>query len=138
MAGTIAANNQSVCFFGSEKGKKSTFVITAAANGAANNLLVPYDLSGQFLYSLTVANGTTGPTDNSDLTLHEDSETGPDILGGSGTDMCDNATTNTFRPTVNNVACAVPIYGALYAKILNNSINSSNTVITLRTIPRLP
>jgi len=138
MAGTIAANNQSVCFFGAEKGKKSTFVITAAANGAANNLLVPYDLSGQYLYSVTVANGTTGPTDNSDLTLHEDSETGVDILGGSGTDQADNATTNTFRPLINNVAAGVPIYGPLYAKILNNSINSSNTVVTLRTIPRLP
>lgn len=138
MAGTIAANNQVTCFFGREKGFKSTFVITAAANGAANNLLVPYDLSGQFLYSLTVANGTTGPTDNSDLTLHEDSETGADILGGSGTDMADNATTNTFRPLVNNVAAAVPIYGPLYAKILNNGINSSNTVVTLRTVPRIP
>ena len=138
MAGSIAANAQTAVYFGDYKGFKSRFVVTCDNNGAANNLQVPYDLAGQFLYSVTCGNGATGPLDNSDLYITEDSEAGADILGGSGENQADNATTNTFRPLVNNVAAAVPIYGNLFVKINNSNIASGVSVITLRTVPRMP
>jgi hypothetical protein len=118
---------------------------TATADGTAYTTLQLKDsagtalnLEGQFLYMVTAAPGGTGPTDNSDLEILEMTASGYDILGGIGLNMIDNATTNSFRPTVNSVAAAVPIYGPLFVKASGNSVSTAIFVLTMRFVPRIP
>lgn len=118
---------------------------TATASGTAFTTLEvknaageSINLAGQFLYLVSVVNGATGPTNDTDLVIREDSATGIDILGGSGTNMIDNAATNTFRPVVTSVAASPPIMGPLFIGASNNSVSSAIFVITLWTVPRIP
>jgi hypothetical protein len=96
------------------------------------------NMAGQFLYMVTVAPGGTGPTDNSDLSILEMTSGGYDILGGIGLNMIDNATTNSFRPTVNSVAASVPIYGPLFVAAANNAVSGAIFTLTMRFVPRIP
>jgi len=115
-------------------GDAATFTTLQIKDAAGSNI----NLVGQYLYLLSVVPGATGPTDNTDLELLEDSATGPDILSGTGTDKIDNTATNVFRPLSGAVAYSAPIMGTLWVKASNNSVSGAIFTLTLRTVPQSP
>ena len=133
---TCTQTNQ---IFGNGHGYKTVCTVTADSGGTTfNTLLLPVGLGGQYLYMLITVPGGTAPTVDTDLVINMDSATGPDILGGSGANMVDNATTNAWRPTVNSVAASVPIYGDLYVGVSNNSVTNATFTLYLLTVPQIP
>ena len=115
-----------------------TLLCTAGAAGDANahlypstviNDLVDFDLRGLKLYSIATIPGTTGPTDNSDLTITD--RYGVDILAGAGANLVDNATKNR---TVIGIASAVIITGDITLDIINNAVDSAATTVVLELI----
>jgi hypothetical protein len=120
-------------------------VNTTAANGSltttplkdgSGNIL---NLSGYYLYQVAVYFGGTAPTDNSDLELLEHDATasgakGRDILYGAGANMIDAAANNNFKPWVNSAESAMPIYGTLYQKVSNNSVDTAIFTIVYKFI----
>jgi hypothetical protein len=89
-----------------------------------------FDLRGLKLYSIVTVPGTTGPTDNSDLTITD--RYGIDMLAGAGTNIIDNATSN--RVVANPDTAAVIITGNLTVNITNNIVDSAVTVLVLELI----
>ena len=76
-------------------------------------------------------------TDNTDLSVLEHSSTGYDVLGGAGTNFMDNADATPLantKPFVNGSESAVPIYGPLYLKIENNSVNGGTGTLIFKFI----
>lgn len=115
-------------------GDAATFTTLQIKDSAGNAI----NLAGQYLYLVSVVNGATGPTDNSDLVLLEDSDSGVDILSGSGANMIDNAATNTWRPISGSVAYSAPIMGPLFVGASGNIVSGAIFVLTLRTVPQAP
>lgn len=113
----------------------ATTFTTLQIKDAAGNAI---DLAGQYLYLVSVVNGATGPTDNSDLVLLEDSTSGVDILSNSGLNMIDLSATNTWRPLSGSVAYSAPVMGPLFVGASGNSVSGAIFVLTLRTVPQAP
>lgn len=86
-----------------------------------------YDLRGLSLYSVKAIPGTTGPTDNSDLTITD--EDGVDLLGGKGENIIDNATSSFIPAGPGAFAQPAPITGDITINLSGNSVNSA--VVTL-------
>ena len=89
-----------------------------------------YDLRGLKLYSIVTVPGTTGPTDNSDLTITD--RYGIDTLAGAGANIIDNATSN--RVVANPDTAAVIITGDLTVNITSNIVDSAVTTIVLELV----
>lgn len=113
-----------------------TSVNTTAANGSLTTTVLQdgngkaLNLSGYYLYQISYYYGATGATDNSDLELLEHDVTasgakGRDILYGGGANKIDIATNNDFQPFINGSESAMPIYGTLYQKVSNNSVDTA-------------
>jgi len=119
---------------------KITATCTAdAADGSYPVTQIPYVIAGRYLFSVNTYYGATGPTDNTDLEILADSNSGYDILNGSGTNQIDNAANNHFKPIVNDPTATasdtvMPVYDDLYVKITNNSVNSAIVTIVLKFI----
>ena len=120
-----------------------TLTCTAgAAGGAPGDHLYPatvintltdiakYDLRGLKLYSLVTKPGTTGPTDNSDMTITD--VYGIDILGGAGANIVDNTAAN--RVFINPDTAASIITGNWTLNITNNSVDSAVTTVVLELV----
>lgn len=89
--------------------------------------IAKYDLRGLKLYSLVTSPGTTGPTDNSDMTITD--KYGIDILGGAGANIVDNSANN--RVFINPDTAASIITGNWTINITNNSVDSAVTTVVL-------
>ncbi|OGP87144.1 MAG: hypothetical protein A2031_08030 [Deltaproteobacteria bacterium RBG_19FT_COMBO_43_11] len=89
-----------------------------------------YDLRGLKLYSIVTVPGTTGPTDNSDLTITD--RYGIDTLAAAGANIVDNATSN--RVVANPDTAAVIITGNLTVNITGNIVDSAVTTIILELV----
>lgn len=89
-----------------------------------------YDLRGLKIYSIVTVPGTTGPTDDSDLTITD--RYGIDMLAGAGANIIDNATSN--RVVANPDTAAVIITGNLTVNITNNIVDSAVTTIVLELV----
>jgi hypothetical protein len=94
------------------------------------------DVAGYYLHSISVYFGGTAPTINSDIEVLEHSSTGKDILVGAGADMMDAATNNYFTTLVGTLPYPVPVFGPLYLKITNNSVNSATSTIVFKFVRR--
>lgn len=129
-----------------KQGRPSLVVVkltctAGAAGGAAGDHLYPatiindlanvvdYDLRGLRLYSCATIPGTTGPTDNSDITLTD--RYGIDILAGAGANIVDNATSNRV---VIGCTSAVIITGDITVNITGNLVDSALTTVILEFI----
>lgn len=112
-------------------GVKQVKAITTCTAGTSTftTQAIPFNLRGCRLHSIRYLYGATGPTDNSDLVLNEHSATGPDILGGAGVDIIDNATNNYAAPILGSTGTEAPIYGELYPVMNNNSVNAATFTI---------
>ena len=86
-----------------------------------------YDLRGLSLHSVKAIPGTTGPTDNSDLTITD--ENGVDLLGGKGENIIDNATLSFVPAGPGAFAQPAPITGNITVNLSGNSVDSA--VVTL-------
>jgi hypothetical protein len=135
-ASTLVCTQDEV-FFSGELGKKITCVATADGT-SYSTLAIDKSAVGMYLYLVSVSPGATAPTDNSDLTILQGSASGIDILGASGANTIDNATTNTFRPVINSVAAAVPIFDTLYVAASGNLVASAVFNLTLYFVPHIP
>jgi len=80
-------------------------------------------LSGWSLDSVKTVPGGTGPTDDTDLVIHDQDDL--DILGGNGANMIDNATVNATVPSVDGQNKRIPITGKLTTVVTNNAVNSA-------------
>ena len=119
-----------------------TLLCTAGAVGDANAHLFPatiinalaaisgFDLRGLKLYSIVTVPGTTGPTDNSDLTITD--RYGADILAGAGANIIDNTAIN--RVVMNPDTAAVIITGNLTVNITNNIVDSAVVTLVLELV----
>jgi hypothetical protein len=120
-----------------------TLTCTAgAAGGAPGDHLFPatvintlsgisdYDLRGLKLYSIVTVPGTTGPLDNSDITITD--RYGADVLAGAGANIVDNTAIN--RVVFNPDTAAVIITGDLTLNITNNTTASAVTTVVLELI----
>lgn len=87
------------------------------------------DLTGYWLSHVKVNPGTTGPTDNSDLTVKWG---GVDVLGGNGVNIVDNAVEGYCTPKGTNADAQWPMSGeALTIGIVNNAVNSATVEVQL-------
>ena len=114
---------------------KITAVCTADSLAATwTDVVIPYDITGRYLYSVSTYFGATAPTADTDLTLTAGSATGEDILHGAGVDRIDAVTNNSFKPYIDAAASPMPIYENLYINIDNNAVNSAVVTIVFRFI----
>lgn len=136
MGSTWSSNNIQPARFGHFKGYLTTATMTCDNNATCNAQPWPYDLTGQWLVSVTTLNGSTGMTDNINLTITETTVYGYDLLGGQGNNAIKNNGTATVRPFNNNAYMPVPIYGPLIIKMNVNNVANASTVVTIRTVPQ--
>lgn len=110
---------------------KQIKAVTTHGDGshAFTTQMIPYNLRGCKLHSIRYLFGTTAPTDNSDLVLNEHTSTGPDILGGAGADIIDNATNSYVAPLLGSSNTEAPIYGDLYPVLTNNVVDAATYTI---------
>lgn len=135
MASNWSNNTIQPARFGHFKGYLTTATMLADANATCNAQPWPYDLTGQWLISVSTLNGSTGMTDNINLTITETTVNGYDMLGGTGNNAIKNNGGVTIRPGNNNAYLPVPIYGPLIVKMNVNNVANASTVITIRTVP---
>jgi len=132
----IAAGTITFAYEEVDKRGKHWIQVTATCTADSGDASYPdteigIDVSGTYLMQVRTFFGGTGPTDNTDLYLKENSATGYDVLNAAGENRIDNAANNDFQPTIDSDASAVPIYGPLYIDIDNNSVNSAIVTIVL-------
>jgi hypothetical protein len=99
-----------------------TLTTTALKNSSGQEL----DFTGYYLYSVSIYFGSTAPTINSDLWVLEHSATGYDVLHGAGVDQIDATTNSSFKPWINGIESAMPIYGKLYQKVTQAAVATAN------------
>lgn len=104
----------------------STFADTSITQDNANALIT---LEGYWLSDIKVVPGTTGPTENSDLTI---TNGGTDILGGNGSNIVDNTGSGFCKPYGSNGDAQYQITGpedALIFNIDNNAVSGASVTI---------
>lgn len=105
-----------------------TFSSIAINNDNANALTL---LTGYWLSHVKVIPGSTGPTDDSDLTI---TVNGVDILGGNGANIVDNATNGYCVPFGSNTDAQYPMSGSddvLTVNISNNLVATASVTVLL-------
>jgi len=87
-------------------------------------------IEGWFLQAVHIKYGSTGPTDNSDLTIKIG---GVDILNGEGTNAVDEAANALVYPVhkASGSPVLVPIVGAMVVAIANNAVDDATGTIDL-------
>jgi hypothetical protein len=91
--------------------------------------LVGFSLNGLKLYSIVQKPGTTGSTDQADITITD--EYGIDLMGGNGTNFIRNSVPGRY---VVDPALAPIIMGDLIITITNNSVASAVLTLVLELI----
>ena len=82
-----------------------------------------------WLSHVKITPGTTGPTDNSDITV---TWGGVDILGGNGSNIVNNATSGYCVPYGSSGQAQFPMIGEqLTISITGNAVNSATVGVTL-------
>lgn len=110
--------------------------LTCTADAAAHtypatiiNDLVDFDIRGLRIYSIATIPGTTGPTDDTDLTITDEDDL--DILAGVGADLVDNAVKHR---TVIGLTSSVLITGDITINLTNNAVDGAVTTIVLEMV----
>jgi len=91
-----------------------------------------YDLRGMRLHSIKTIPGTTGPTDDTDVTITD--KYGIDLLGGKGTNAIDNATTNWIVFGYSTYVIEPLITGNITITITNNAVNSAVVTVVIELV----
>lgn len=87
------------------------------------------DLTGYWLSHVKVNPGTTGPTDNSDITVKWGAT---DVLGANGANVVDNTAEGYCTPKGSDGGAQWPMTGeALTVGITNNDVNSAIVEVQL-------
>jgi len=107
--------------------------------GQGSTAVLAGTILGWNLHSVHHIPEATGPTDDSDFTIIMGGTQAPDALGGSGTDMFDEAVGRIIYPQDSNSdgAVLVPIIDKLVCSIANNSVNNAaGTIKIVLTMPK--
>ena len=104
-------------------GIKVVTVNMVCATGAAAFTSAVITEHGKELINVSTKPGSTGPTDDSDLTI-TDGATGRNLVAANGGDSVDNAVSNYVAPETNSIAV-----GDLTVAVANNSVNNAETTI---------
>ena len=105
--------------------KVVTIVFTAATGAAAFTSDVMTGEVGKELINVSTKFGSTGPTDDSDLSI-VDSNSGRDLVATNGPNSVDNAVVNYVAPETNSI-----VTGKLTIAIANNAVNNASVTVIL-------
>ena len=138
---TVEVANAADSVTGPTKIHNNMYIVTmslTASGGTFSSLAINNDndnattlLTGYRLSHVKVIPGTTGPTDDSDLTL---TFNGVDILGGNGANIVDNATNGYCVPFGSNTDAQYPMSGSedvLTVNITNNLVATASVTVIL-------
>ena len=138
---TVGVANAADSVTGPTKIHNDMYIVTmslTASGGTFGSLAINNDnadamtlLTGYWLSHVKVIPGTTGPTDDSDLTL---TFNGMDILGGNGANIVDNATNGYCVPFGSNTDAQYPMSGSddvLTVNITNNLVATASVTVIL-------
>ena len=105
--------------------KRVTIVFTAATAAALFTSAVLSGEVGKELINVSTKFGSTGPTDDSDLSI-VDALSGRDLVATNGPNSVDNAVVNYVAPETNAICV-----GALTVAIANNAVNNASCTVIL-------
>ena len=105
--------------------KRITIVFTAATEAALFTSAVLGGELGKELINVSTKFGSTGPTDNSDLSI-VDALSGRDLVATNGPNSVDNAAVNYVAPETNAICV-----GPLTVAITNNAVNNASVTVIL-------